>query len=299
MMAATAPISPAKRRQRTLMRALWRVMNPVAARLAGIAPWWVVLETTGRRSGRPRRTPLARGPIEGETAWLLAVHGRSAAWVRNLEAEPQVSLRVGRRWHTGRATVNELDPERLRSFSLYARSGPAAIGIEPVAVAIRSPSLRAGENRPMRIEKSIEIARPLDAVWELAADPRNDPRWCEKVASVEQVEGTGPGSGARYRVMHRPLPVKPAQELQVSVEGFEPPRRLRLREEDEDGVFDVAYVLEPLGPAATRISQVDEIEWKIPRFQRPIARLTVGRHIGRQLRTLKRLLEADAGDDSY
>ena len=61
--------------KRSTALALWRVMNPMARRLAGIAPWWVVLETTGRRSGRPRQVPLARGPVSGNTTWLIAVHG--------------------------------------------------------------------------------------------------------------------------------------------------------------------------------------------------------------------------------
>jgi hypothetical protein len=38
-------------------------MNPLPLRLAGIAPWWVILETTGRRTGLPRRVPPAGGPL--------------------------------------------------------------------------------------------------------------------------------------------------------------------------------------------------------------------------------------------
>ena len=34
--------------------------------------------------------------------------------------------------------------------------------------------------------------RTPEQVWEFVADARNDPRWCEKVVSVEQVAGEGP-----------------------------------------------------------------------------------------------------------
>jgi len=66
---------------------IWKVFNPTARALAGIAPWWVVLETTGRRSGLPRRIPLARGPEEGTGTWIVAVHGERSAFVRNIRAD--------------------------------------------------------------------------------------------------------------------------------------------------------------------------------------------------------------------
>ena len=124
------------RLRRRFLLAVWRVMNPVARRLAGIAPWWVVVETTGRRSGKPRPTPLARGPLEGGTLWLIAVHGRHSAWVRNLEATPDVRVKLRRRWRPGRAFVELLDPERLGSFGVYARLGPRTVGIDPMLVRV-------------------------------------------------------------------------------------------------------------------------------------------------------------------
>jgi deazaflavin-dependent oxidoreductase (nitroreductase family) len=99
-------------------------------------PWLVVLETTGRRSGKPRRTPLARGPIEEGIAWLIAVHGRHSTWVRNLESSPQVRMQVALRWQTGTASVLLLDPKTLKRFNLYARSGPRTLGIDPLLVRV-------------------------------------------------------------------------------------------------------------------------------------------------------------------
>jgi deazaflavin-dependent oxidoreductase (nitroreductase family) len=82
--------------QRVLGRFQRSVVNPVV-RLAwalGIPiPGDALLETTGRRTGLPRRTAVCDG-LDGETFWLVAQRGRSADWVRNIEADPRVRVRV-------------------------------------------------------------------------------------------------------------------------------------------------------------------------------------------------------------
>ena len=142
----------------------------------------------------------------------------------------------------------------------------------------------------MRIERTTEIARSPSEVWAFIADARNDPRWCKKVESVEQVAGEGPGPSATYRVLHRPRPGKPATELRMEVLEFDEPRHLRWREEDDDGVFNVVYHLEPTA-VGTRLTQIDDIDWKIPKLLFPVARMMVSRDIARQLASLKRILE--------
>jgi deazaflavin-dependent oxidoreductase (nitroreductase family) len=74
-----------------------------------------LLETTGRRSGVPRRVPVGDG-LRGDAFWIVAEHGRHADYVRNLERDPRVRVKVGRRWLSGTAHVLEdEDPlERLR-----------------------------------------------------------------------------------------------------------------------------------------------------------------------------------------
>ena len=111
----------AQRLRRRLIFVFWRVFNPPSRALAGVAPWWVVLETTGRRSGRPRRVPLARGPVDGRTTWLIATHGRHASFAHNIAADPRVRLRLRGRWHEGTATLVPLDPAVVRRFNGYAR----------------------------------------------------------------------------------------------------------------------------------------------------------------------------------
>jgi deazaflavin-dependent oxidoreductase (nitroreductase family) len=93
----------------------------------GIAPaTWALLETTGRRSGRLRHTPVGNGLI-GDTFWLVAVHGRQSDYVRNLERTPRVRVKIGRRWRTGHAGVLDTDDPHARSRTLPHRLD-AALG---------------------------------------------------------------------------------------------------------------------------------------------------------------------------
>jgi deazaflavin-dependent oxidoreductase (nitroreductase family) len=70
----------------------------------GLSREWAILETRGRKSGKPRRTPVGNG-LQGDTFWIVAEHGRRAGYVRNIAADPAVRVRVGRRWRTGRAEL--------------------------------------------------------------------------------------------------------------------------------------------------------------------------------------------------
>ncbi len=73
----------------------------------GIAPpIYALLETTGRKTGKPRRTPVGSGLVKGtKTFWLVSEYGTRAGYVRNILANPRVRLKIGRRWYQGRAHV--------------------------------------------------------------------------------------------------------------------------------------------------------------------------------------------------
>ena len=93
-----------------------RLLNPLMRRAieAGLVPrGWALLETTGRTSGRPRRVPVGDG-LRGNTFWIVAEHGRHADYVRNIERDPRVRVKVGRRWHTGTAHLLADDDPRAR-----------------------------------------------------------------------------------------------------------------------------------------------------------------------------------------
>jgi deazaflavin-dependent oxidoreductase (nitroreductase family) len=128
--------------KRRFVRALQvHVLNPPVRALAarGLAPSVALLETTGRRSGEPRRTPVTNGLRRGtDTFWLVAEHGRQAAYVRNIEADPRVRVRVGRRWRSGVAHVLDDDDPVARQRALPRLNSIAVrtLGTELVTVRI-------------------------------------------------------------------------------------------------------------------------------------------------------------------
>ena len=100
------------------------VLNPPirVLLLLGILPvGYALLETTGRASGKPRRTPVGNGLV-GETFWIIAEHGYRASYVRNLQANPNVRVKVrdGLRpvWREGVAHVLEADDPHARQRGL-------------------------------------------------------------------------------------------------------------------------------------------------------------------------------------
>jgi deazaflavin-dependent oxidoreductase (nitroreductase family) len=100
------------------------VVNPLTRSVAGYVPLWSLLETIGRKSGLPRRTPVGNG-LEGNTFWLIAEHGHRASYVRNIKANPKVRVRVGGRWRNGTAHLMPEDDARARQHSM--RRGNAAL----------------------------------------------------------------------------------------------------------------------------------------------------------------------------
>ena len=90
--------------------------------LAGYLPFWALLETTGRKSGLPRRVPVGNG-LQGDTFWLVADHGRSADYVKNIEANPRVRVRVNGVWREGTAHLMPEDDPRARQRRLRKLNG--------------------------------------------------------------------------------------------------------------------------------------------------------------------------------
>jgi len=64
----------------------------------------LLLTTTGRKSGLPRVTPLQYECIDGDYC-LGAARGLHADWVRNIQADPRVSVRVKRLRFDGKAEI--------------------------------------------------------------------------------------------------------------------------------------------------------------------------------------------------
>jgi uncharacterized protein YndB with AHSA1/START domain len=137
----------------------------------------------------------------------------------------------------------------------------------------------------VRVEETIRIAQPPETVWAVVAEPGNDPRWCRTVKSVDPV------GDRRWRVMHKPIPLRAPRELDLKQLAAEPPRRLVLRQEDAAAVFNVEYRLEAT-QTGTRFTQVSEFTWKtLPRVLHGTFGRAVGREVRGQLWALKALLE--------
>ena len=93
-------------------------------------PGYALLETTGRKTGKPRRTPVGDGRI-GNQFWLVAEHGMKAAYVRNIQLDLHVRLKLRdglrTRWHTGTAHLLPDDDPHERQHWL-AHQLPSSAG---------------------------------------------------------------------------------------------------------------------------------------------------------------------------
>ena len=94
----------------------------------GLLRGWAVLETTGRKSGLPRRTPVGNG-LDGDTFWIVSEHGRKAAYVRNIAANPRVRINVHGRWCAGTAHVLPDDDVRARQRLIGRRLNAAVVRV--------------------------------------------------------------------------------------------------------------------------------------------------------------------------
>jgi deazaflavin-dependent oxidoreductase (nitroreductase family) len=119
--------------KRHLVDAIHRIVNPIARRL----PTQVVLETTGRVSGQPRRTPID-GRRVGDVFWFVSMNGEAADYVRNIKADNTVRIRIGGRWRTGRAHLLPEDDAMARNAQLSwaNRTANSALGTELLTIRV-------------------------------------------------------------------------------------------------------------------------------------------------------------------
>jgi deazaflavin-dependent oxidoreductase (nitroreductase family) len=127
--------------KRELVTAFQRhLLNPfvrTADRVGVLPRSAAILETTGRKSGRPRRTPVGNG-LEGDTFWLVAEHGYASSYVRNIQANPRVRVKAGGRWRSGTAhLLPEEDPrERQRRMNRLNAAAVRLVGTDLLVIRI-------------------------------------------------------------------------------------------------------------------------------------------------------------------
>jgi deazaflavin-dependent oxidoreductase (nitroreductase family) len=110
-----------------------RVANPLMRRM----PFQTLLETIGRNTGRPRRTPVG-GKRIGNQFWFVSEFGEKSQYVRNIGANPAVRVRLNGRWHTGTAyLLPDDDPHaRLRSLPQVNSLGVRSFGTNLLTIRV-------------------------------------------------------------------------------------------------------------------------------------------------------------------
>jgi deazaflavin-dependent oxidoreductase (nitroreductase family) len=126
----TSSIAARKRRADWFHRYL---ANPITVRL----PTQVVLETTGRKTGLPRRTPVGGRVVAGKF-WMVAGDGEAADYVRNIKSHNAVRLRIMGRWRSGTAVPLPDDDaiHRLKQLPRFNSAMVSALGTRPLTVRI-------------------------------------------------------------------------------------------------------------------------------------------------------------------
>jgi deazaflavin-dependent oxidoreductase (nitroreductase family) len=110
-----------------------RLANPLMRRL----PIQTLLETTGRKSGQPRHTPMDGSKV-GNEFWFVSEFGEKSQYVKNIKADPNVRIRLRGKWHSGTAhLVPDDDPhERLRSLPQFNSFGVRTFGTNLLTIRV-------------------------------------------------------------------------------------------------------------------------------------------------------------------
>ena len=110
-----------------------RLANPLLRRL----PTQTLLETTGRKSGEPRRTPLGGSKV-GDQFWFVSEFGEKSQYVKNIQTDPNVRVRLNGKWHNGIAhLVPEDDPHaRLKTLPQFNSIGVRTFGTNLLTIRV-------------------------------------------------------------------------------------------------------------------------------------------------------------------
>lgn len=127
-----------------LPRAIWRLFRYLPPRIAYsiglgslVGREILLLKTIGRKSGKPRVTPMLFDQIDG-TVYVASARGGKADWYRNLLVTPNVEITIGSRQIQGRAEpitdqalTTEFLARRFERHSLISRLAMRLEGLGP------------------------------------------------------------------------------------------------------------------------------------------------------------------------
>jgi deazaflavin-dependent oxidoreductase (nitroreductase family) len=94
------------------------ITNPAMFRLLPVPRGFVLLNLTGRKSGKPRPRPI-RALRDGDTLYGVALAGKYSDWLKNARVHPDISVKLGRK--TRPASLREVTDavEKERATQLY------------------------------------------------------------------------------------------------------------------------------------------------------------------------------------
>ena len=119
-------IPPLRPRPKGLMRLVLRMPGLLyRLGLGGLMRNTLLLTTTGRRTGRPRATPVSYWETDG-VFYVIAGSGTHADWHRNLVARPEVEVQVGRRRLEAIASPLTDPQEKAHALWLLGQTSPGA-----------------------------------------------------------------------------------------------------------------------------------------------------------------------------
>ena len=152
-----AKVLLARTMQRFILNPLFRLLFAIGLNPLGLA----ILETRGHASGKIRRVPVGNGR-KGDSFWIIAEHGTRAGYVRNIQHDPhvRVRLRIGLRyrWVPGIATIRPDDDPLARQRRIIAWHPLRALnamyvrvwGADLLTVHVQLNPAQAGEPRQSR-----------------------------------------------------------------------------------------------------------------------------------------------------
>jgi len=143
----------------------------VPASRLGLLPWMVnplvgyimVLQTIGRKSGKPRQTPLNYALADG-SIYCMAGFGVGTDWLANLKANPNVEVHLPGTVVRGKAEIVTEQEAIERIFIQIVRNCGFAslfVGLNPCTLAEEKILAKRGQEVVVRIRPT-EIRRKVE-----------------------------------------------------------------------------------------------------------------------------------------
>ena len=136
---------------------------------------YMVITHTGRKSGRPRRTPVNYAIVANEI-YCTAGFGSTSDWYRNIKANPQVEVWLPEGWWNGVAE-EVVDPSvrlsLLRQVLIGSGFAARAFGLDPVTMLDDELASRTSEYQLIHVKRLAARTGPggpgdLAWVWPIA-----------------------------------------------------------------------------------------------------------------------------------